>query len=867
MRFHLEMRTRANMAAGMETAAAVQSARRHFGNLESIKESCRDVRGGGWLETFWQDLRFAARMLLRDRGFSAVAVLVLALTIGANTAVFTVVSRVLLRPLPFVQPDRIFSLWHLEANRPAGRVAFSYPDFLEYRAQNRWFDSLGIYSPATFVLSSGEGQTTPARGARVSASIFEVLGVPAALGRTFVAADDEPGRRAAVISYDLWQRRFGGAPGVLGASFAIDGRPHRIIGVMPRGFDFPIQNKPVEVWTTTAMALEPTPEGGAPLASRRRTHQWRLIGRLKDGVSEEEARAGLSAVAAKLATQYPYTNGWIPACGMASLLADSTGTVRPPLLLLLGAALCVLGVGCATLSNLSLARMRSRTREFALRAALGAGRRRIAGQLLTESLLLAGMGGLAGLLAATAGTRFIVAMLPADFPRALEITPDVRVLLFTGLVTLATTVLVGFAPAWRSARADLTPLFRDGSRESGRAVKASRALTIIVGCEIVLTFVILACAGFLLRGLWRLENTPPGFSEEDLLTFHVSPLAHPAVSDAAQWAAPYAALLREVQTLRGVQSASLSSSLPFTGRRWGTDFAVSGRPQPLTMRPKGFGCIVSPGYFRAMGTSFVAGRDFAAEDRSGAPEVAIINEAFARIYFPNQNPLGQRIAPGIFSNETGLPEREIIGVAANAQFDNLVYDEPGIYVPHAQVVERDMRLIVRSELTARAILPRLQEIAARLDPPIALFEPDTMEDHLESYLAQPRLNSILLAAYAALALLLTGIGVYGVTAYSVAHERQEIGIRLALGASPHAVFRHVVGRTVRILACALPAGALLALLAMSVVRGAVEGAGMAAEVLIVPSVALFVAGVALAGCWWPARRAMQVDPLIALRCE
>ena len=864
MRFHLAMRTREYIERGMSPAEAAAHAQRRFGNVNAIRDAGHDALGAGLLEALGKDLRFAARMLRKDRAFTAVALLVLTLTIGASAAVFTIVNGVLWRPLPFHDSGRLVSIWSSDAAQ-ISRMRVSQADFATFKAENQWFDSLAAFSGGEFVLKTETTEASRVRGFRVSSNIFALLRVSPQLGRTFEPADEhERDRPPAVISHHLWQRDWNGAADVIGAALEINGRMHRVVGVMSPEFRFPFWGPPERVWTTEATHAEAVENGGVEEDAYRR-REWQLFGRLKPGVSERDARSGLTSVAARLAAEHPASNSWVPASDVAPLLDGVTQHARPQLLLLFGAALCVLAVGCANVANLLLARGAKRHQEFAVRSALGAGRGRLLRQLLTESLLLSAIGALAGSATALALTRYMVAALPEDFPRAAELGPDVRILLFTAAATLVTTCLFGLVPAWHCAPSGHALLVSGETERSTATARARRASSLLVACEIVLAFVLLAGAGFLLRGLWHLQNIPTGFNAENLQTTRLSLAPNTPGADTV---AAYERLLRRVTAIKQVSSASIASSLPLIGRREAADLEFADRAGPQDKRAQVFASVVAPEFFRTMGIGFVRGRDFDARQRSGsAGGVSIITESLARKYYPNQDPIGKRLKATMSSDPATSFESEIIGVVKDVKFSELAREaHPAVFFPFAQGMRREMNLVIRTSATPAQVFRGLRAAAVDIADGLLFSEPVRFDEYVAALLAQPRLNSNFLGGYAALAVLLAAIGVYGVTSYSVAQRRREIGIRLVLGASRSAVCRLVVGQALRVLLLAMPAGVLCALLARYLLRGFLYPAGMM-DAPVVLLVGLVVAAVVLAASWIPARAAMQIDLVVALRRE
>jgi putative ABC transport system permease protein len=864
LRFHLQMRTKENIARGMPSAEAAQRAQRRFGNFNVIKDSCRDVRGGGWLAVLGQDLRLAVRMLLKDRAFTIAAVVALGLSIGANTAIYSIASSVLFRPLPYPESERLMSIVSQDWMQPEHHFSLSYPDFVDYRSRNREFSSLGAFHRAAFAVTGLEGRAVQIEGAMVTSDVLRVLAVAPELGRTFVASEDEPGSRAVVISHDFWQSQYRGTPDVIGATLSLDGLEHRIIGVMPPGFGFPRQNTPAQVWTTLARIREPLPDGGPSVTTHRDGHFLAVLGRLKPESSPSQADADIKAIAAELATSYPETNGRFNSGAAIPWLAHLTNSVRAPLLMLIGGALCLLCVACANVANLLLARGTARQREVAIRSALGAGRRRILRQLLTESLVLAAVGGSIGLLVALAGISYIVSVLPPDFPRLGEIGPHLSILAFTGLVTVVTSCVFGLAPAWRSARCQLAPLLNDCSRGSTETPNGRRIRSSLVVAEMVLAFVLLSGACFLIRGLHQLENVTPGFDPHNLLTAKLSLPDNREAEAPLKTVAFYQELLERVNRLPGVRSAAATSSLPLSGSDGLAQFYITGKVMDESNLPRAQPSIVTPRYFEAMGIPLKAGRDFDARDRRDAPAVIVINESFATTHFAGENPIGQRITATITDSSAAFAEREIIGVVGDVKSDNLAAaNKPQMYIPHTQCATLEMTLVLRSEGSPDALFETVQDVVTYMDKDLPFEQRRMMKQYLVASVAQPRLNSTVLSAFALVAVILTAVGIYGVMAYSVAQRRHEIGIRIALGAQKLTVFRLLMRDGLALVALSIVGGCLCTLLATRFLRGFAYGlAGSEASTLLF--VTLLLSAVALAACWIPAHRATEVDPLALL---
>lgn len=862
LRFHLEMQTQANIARGMSPEEASRAARRQFGNVGRIKEEWRDVAGGGGIELLLQDLKFAIRLLRRDAGFTITAVLALALGIAANTALFTLISSVLLRPLPFHRPNRIVTMWNADRGTNGARPTFSHLDFRDLQARSTSFETLGAFQSLKVVANFDGREGTEVQATQVTPEVFSVLRVRPALGRTFAARDESPGNGVCILSDELWRDRFGRSRGVTKESLLIDGREFPIIGVMPPDFRFPIQNEPTLVWTSFAIVHETHPDGTAPYSSFRAGRMLTLLGRLRDGCTTAEASRDLSAIAADLAEKFPETNRNFDSITVVPWLFGVTHAVQPALLLLLGAAGCVLLLACVNIANLLLARASTRQKEIAVRAALGAGWQRIVRQLLTESVLLGAIGGTIGLLLAVWGTGHLVALLPLDFPRRNEIAPDVRVLLFTIAATLVTSFVFGFAPAWRSARAELAPVLNDSSRgtSEGRRGRVLRKSLVVV--QMVIAFVLLVGAFFLLQSFAHLEKAPLGFEPRGLLTISTSVATGNGPGSRLETTNAFRDLLGRLRQLDGIEAAAAVFSPPISGNDFVADFEIMDRPMHRSLWPRAEVRSITPGYFATMQIPMVSGRDFdERDDRNGVPTV-IVNETLAREIFPGVDPIGKRIRPG-FSDTTWYPEREIVGVVADARSDALVVT-PAMqaYLPHGQCSSDQMTLLLRSKLPVDDVAQTVRETFQEVWGGAAVDEPSTMTEELRIAFAQPRLHSAVLSLFAIVALVLTAVGVYGVMAYSAAQRRHEIGIRLALGAQKLEVFRLLLGEGFRIALVSVVLGTAATML-VGRLSGNLSLAGGNAFIAT-SSGAFLLITIALVACWIPAHRAANDDPLAAV---
>ena len=821
------------------------------------------------MESLFQDLRFGVRMLAKQPGFTVVAVLTLALGIGANTAIFSVVNAVLLRPLPFAEPERLVAVGGAQANAPGVRGSISYPDFLDWRERNRSLASMALYRNATMTMT---GTDTPANlnAQIVSAELFDVLGATPQLGRVFTRAEEKPGGGAgyvAVISHALWRERFGADSRVVGRVMTLDRKPYQIVGVMKPGFQFPIQAEPVEVWVTPAI-LHESADGKRPVAERRGYRSLEAVARLRDGVSIRQAQADLSAVAAGLEKEYPDNNTGYGAI-LIPLHRDLTGDYRKALLVVFAAVACVLLIACANLANLMLARATSRDKELAVRAALGASRFRIVRQLLTESVLLALSGGLLGLLLARFGMETLLRFLPADLPRLSEIAVNRWALIFTFVVSAVTGIVFGLAPALQAARIDLSEAMKDGARGASSGYGKARVRGALVVAEVALAMVLLICASLLLQTFRQLQRVNLGFDARNVLT------AQLAFSE-TEYATPERKIafteraVERIRALPGVVSASSILPLPLSGDSTQGSFQFEGRRAERGNEPTMQIRWIGPDYYATMKIAFVAGRDFTPHDNLNAPPVAIVNQTFVKKYLSDEDPLGKRLELpfGVRGDETTV---NIIGVARDVTHCTELRQaaEPELYLPYAQLPFINLtNLVIRAGdgVAAASLAGDVRRAVAALDRETALSNVKTLEQHLGAAVAQPRFSALLFGLFALLALALGAVGLYGVMAYSVNERTREIGIRLALGARASDALRLILAEGLKLALIGVAIG-LLAAFALTRWMETMLFGVRPADPLTFAVIAMVLLLTALVACWIPARRATKVDPMIALRCQ
>jgi len=811
--------------------------------------------------TFGQDIKYGIRMLLKSPGLSIVATIALALGIGANTAIFSVVNAVLLKPLPFPNSDALMRVYEKDQRRGLLRGAYSYPNFFDLREQNHVFEHVAAYHDGDFIMT-GRGEPVRISGGVVTADLFSVLGTAPVLGRTFLPNEDKPTEtgRVVVLSERLFASRFNSDASVLNKQITLDGKQYTVVGVMPHAFEFPIQNEPLDLWTTIADDAA----GDSPVTAQRGAHFLRVIARLKPGVTESQAQAEADTIAARLEQQYPDENTH-KGIHVESALKALVGDIRPALLILLGAVACVLLIACANVANLLLARAMTRHKEMAVRSALGASRLRVVRQLLTESVLLSLAGGVLGLILAVWWSDLLIALGKKDIPRAIQIGLDWRVLGFTLGVSVLTGLVFGLVPALHLSKTQLTESLKEG-RGAGAGARKNRVRGVLVVAELAIAVVLLVGAGLLIQSLWRLQHVNPGLQPENILTFNLSlpDVRYPSEKQVRF----YRDLMVRMRSLPGVQSASAVMPLPLSGDRFSISFQIEGRPVAPKDEPSADLFIAETNYFRTMGIPIIKGRDFEDRDQHTSTPVIIITEQFARQYFPGEDPVGKRIHPGIstWDNEDSTM-REIIGVAGDVRNRALNTEpKPAYYMPQSQLPFTQLIAVVKSTNDTRALTGSLTREVRAMDPELPVFSVKTMEEYISSSVAAPRFNTTLLSIFAAVALVLTIIGLYGVMSYSVAQRTNEIGIRMALGAQTRDVLGLIVKDGMKLVLLGLVLGISGALGLTRLLSTLLFGVTTRDPVTFV-AIAALLSFVAILACYIPAWRATRVDPLEALRCE
>jgi putative ABC transport system permease protein len=801
------------------------------------------------MDSFLQDLRYSARSLVKSRGLVLPAILCLALGLGTNAALFGLVNGVLLKPLPYAEPDRIVRVFETAPRNPDELRSTALPTIADWNRDLRSLEPVASYSPWTFDVTGGD-RPEQLLGASVSRELFSVLRVHPSIGRVFTAEEDRPrGPRAIILGHDLWQRRFGGDSAIVGRPLILDGEQFTVIGVMPRGFAFPVT---AELWASTAVDHE---------FDARAARHVSVLGRLRSNATIEIASAELTRLEQRLAERFPrnYTDYGIR---LIPLHERMVGNVRPALLTLFGAVSFVLLIACANVANLLLARASTRRTEMAVRAALGATRARIVRQLVLESLMLSLVGGVAGTVVATGMLGVLRALGPESIPRLADVSVDTTVLLFTFVVALVTGLVFGLTPALAASRADTQSMLREDGRGSTASRSRQRVRGALVVAELALALVLLVGAGLLIRSLNALTAVDPGVRVENVLTFNIG--LPPSKFEDRPFIVDFYRQLRErLAAAPGVTSVALASRLPLSGDDHSARVRLPSEPDAPGSGRQVQDRAITPEYFRTLGIPLRAGREFTDADAASAPPVVIINEALARRLFPNESALGKRIIP----SRAGNVPREVVGVVGDArQFGVDVPAEPEFYIPHTQDPWPWMNVVVRTAGDPVSFARTAESVVWSMDRTIPLTRVQTMEDLFATSIAPRRFNMIVLGTFACVALLLAVVGIYGVMASLVAQRTREIGIRVALGAGRSHVVGLIVGHAAVLAAIGVAIGLGAAFALSRLMRGLVFGVGPA-DPLTFAATGVILATVALAASYAPARRAMRVDPVIALRNE
>ena len=857
LRFHFERQVQKYRGSGLDREEALRRARLDFGGIDQVKEECREARGVHFMEELIQDIRYGLRMLRKSPGFSLVALLTIALGIGANTSIFSVVYGVLLRPLPYQDSDRLIVL--NETTPKVGTVSVSYPNFLDWRSSNHSFSRMTAVASVDYNLA-GVSQPESISGEAVTPDFLSMLGVHPLFGRDFDPSEEKAGTTPVVLlGYQLWQSHLGGDREVLGRTINLDGHGFTIIGVLPANFrsiDKTDIILPIGVWLT----------GNANAAERGDRGDLRVIGRLATGVSVTQAHAEMDAIAARLAAEYPIANAQ---CGalLRPIREVFVGNIQPAILILFGAVTFVLLIACANVANLFLMRGAARTREIALRTALGATRGRIVRQMLAESLVLAFFGGVLGLAISLAGMQGMAGLLPMDLGAGAAVNLNGAVLLFAAVAIVLSSLLFGLVPALQLTKPEIQSDLKEGGRSVSAGASQTRLRGLLAAVEIAVALILLVGAGLMVKSLYRLMSVDPGFQTHRLLTMEMALRTTQYSKDQAIlnfWDQ----VLERVQKLPGVESAAVGTLVPLTDSHSRVDITMEGMPLP---KPGGFPHPdyhkVSPHYLRTLGVPLLRGRDFTDTDTENTPLVGMVNSMVVKQFFPNQEVLGKRFMFGRPSADRPAKWITIVGVTADTKLYGLA--NPArleVYVPLRQSVSGDMSLIVKSAADPAALTSAIRGAVALIDKDQPIFAIATMQQLVNDSVSTRRITLILLGLFSAMALLLAAIGIYGVISYSVAQRTHEIGIRMALGADHGGVLRMILAQGAEIAGAGVIIGlaASFALTRLMVKLLFSVGAG---DPLTFAAVAIVLALVAMLACYIPARRALRVDPIIALRYE
>ena len=860
---HLEEKIDELMAAGLTREAAAAAARRAFGNVTLVREESRDVWRWRLLDDVLGDIRYAVRQLRRAPSFAVAAILTLALGIGANSAVFSVVNTVVLRPLPFPSPDRLVSVELMSIRGRPHPDSLAYFTFFELR-RAAVVERIACYRGDGMTLTGGD-LPVHLQAMVVSWDLFELLGVAPALGRGFLPDEEAPAARVVVLSHDVWQTQFGGDPAIVGRAITLDGQPNTVVGVAPAGFTYPIDRRPIQIWTT--LARDASSATVQPITEQRGARLLNAIARLPPGMSIDQARAQLDGVTARLAREYPDSNKNLPATYVQPELHRLLGDARGPILILWGAVTLVLLIACANIANMLLARTADRQREFGVRVAIGGSRGRVVRQLLTENLVITLTGGAAAVIVALGGVSLLFPLIADYMPRAADVSIDGAALAFTIGLALLTAVLVSVPPALWITRTEFGGATRADSRGSTETQERARGGLVVA--QVAIGLVLLCGASVLAAGFLNLMRRDLGFRPDNLFSFRVE-LAGPRYPTDAQDDF-MDQLLERLKTVPGVTDATLGMPLPLTGDEMAVAFNIRERPTAPTERPSSNMAIVAPGYFRTIGTPILAGRDFTDDDDGGHPRVLVVNQAFAERFFPGVNAIGKQIESGATSQRDprGVTVvREIVGVVGNARQSARGRDpEPIYYFPYKQLPWGPPSLIVRSTLPVAGIAPHVRQIVAALDPQAPVHDVKTLVGMLSEGMAPPRFLTLLMASFAGIGLLLTATGLYGLLAYAVSRRSREIGVRMALGASRRSVVWMILSRALLLIAIGMGIGGAGAAVVQALLQRVVfsaEGGPPIAWLLGAAGVVLLTA---LAAACPPAMRAASIDPSTALRAE
>jgi predicted permease len=860
LRFHFEHEVEKYKQSGMTQKEATRQARLSFGGQEQVKEDCRDAHGTSFIADTLQDIRYAVRQLTGNPVFATVIVLTLALSIGANSAIFSVIDSVMLKSLPYQQPERIARIFLTSTAFP--KFPLNPFDFRDFRTRSKSFDSLAAFTRGDRQLSGNSGEPEHLNGFRVTSGYFRVLGLHPQLGHEFDEKAEIPGNELQVILSDrLWRTQFGAATDILGRKITLNSQPYTVVGVMPPGTRHPgneyhsvSYGEVVDLWSPFTFEGDPAQRG---------SHYIEGIGRLKDGVTPEQAQSEMSSLMTQIAREHGDANtDWKVL--VTPLYLEVVGSSRRILLVLLGAVGMVLLIACANAANLLLARAAARQREIAVRLALGASRSRLIRQLLTESLLIALLGGGLGLAIAVGGVKALVSLLPANFPRIHEIHVSTPVFLFTFLISALTGILFGLVPAIQASRIDPKQGLHEGGRSATGSGRSSRLRNVLVVSEVSLACVLLVGAGLMLRSLLNLLHLDPGFQQQHVLTANVSlPSAnYKKRTDVARF---YGRLDSDLRSIPGVESAGIGSDLPWTGYDENTSFYIEGKQAPPHEDFHGRYHVATPDYFRALGTPLVRGRFYTSSDNRDAHNVMIINQALAKQYWPKEDAVGKRMT---FSDKpTDKDWFTVVGVVGDVKDKpNSPGAEPAFWWSAQQQAFGDMSLVVRANASPELLGDAVRQVVRRIDPSLAVADVQLMDQIADASVATPRFAFVLVGLFAALAILLAAIGTYGVIAYSVSQRTPEFGLRMALGAQRTDVLHLVLRQAAKLVFTGTAIGVILALIMGRVLTSLIYDVSPA-DPFTFTVVGLGVFTIAVFACYIPAQKATKTDPMIALRAE
>jgi predicted permease len=871
LRDHLERKTQQYAAQGMTQEEAHRRARFDLGGIEQTKEKCRDARRVSWIQDFLQDFRVGLRMLRKSAGFTVVAIVTLAFGIGATTAIFSIVHAVLLSPLPFPEPDRLVKITFSEPGLGLREVPFSVPELEDLR------DRAGIFTDVSTVASDSVNLTGADHPERLEFLVthpnyFSMLGATPQLGRLFGPQDFALGfAPVVVISDGLWRRAYGADRNVIGRNVRLDGDPYTIVGVLPPEFRHPgpTASGNLEVFNTAGFSAHP-----APPPTRSTRFMPGCLGRLKPGITVEQAQARLSATATEIRrdypTDYPAQDQWT--IEIQPLQEALVGNVRPMLLVLLGAVILIVFIVSLNIANLLLARASGRQQEMAVRCALGATRGRMIRQMLAESLLLSVLGGAGGILTAVGAIGFILRLVPSNIPRLNEVRIDWVVLAFALAISVLTGIAFGLAPALHSAKAALASAIREGARGSGSSARTGHLRDALIVSELAIAVILMVSAGLLLRTLRGLLQENPGFNPTQVVAADLSlpepndPKADPYLS-LAQQTSFNRELLRRMRAVPGIELAAMTSALPAADLTLHPaesidTLAIEGSPVESSLDLRAERIRISPDYFQLMQTPLLRGRSFTDADEDGKQPVAIIDETTAHKYWPNRDPLGHTLR---FGQDAAQPRMTVVGIVSDIKNDGLdTSGIPHIFVPIYQSLDRDVSIVLRTALPAQILEPQIRQAIQSIDPGLPVFNVSSMNDVLDRSLASRRFSAELVGGFAAVALLLASIGIYGLLAYMVGQRSREIGIRMALGAGRWDVLKLILGKGVVLAAVGIVAGVIVSAATASMIASLLYGI-RPHDLLVFLAVPLLLFAVAVLASYLPARRATKVDPIVALR--